>query len=37
MLDLERQPWFSFLRRKDAELTMCCPFDPGVPLGDPEW
>ncbi len=37
MRDLSRRPWFSFGRRTDAELTMCCPFDPGVPLGDHEW
>jgi hypothetical protein len=36
MLDLGRR-WFSFGRRKNADLTMCCPFDPGVPLGDSEW
>ncbi|HEX2120636.1 MAG TPA: hypothetical protein VHL59_03245 [Thermoanaerobaculia bacterium] len=37
MLDLSPRPWFSFGRRTAAERTMCCPFDPGVPLGEQEW
>jgi len=36
-LELAPRPWYSFGRRTGAELTMCCPFDPGVPLGDHDW
>jgi hypothetical protein len=33
----EKRPLFSFGGKKaPASLTVCCPFDPGVPLGDPE-
>jgi hypothetical protein len=27
---------FSFGTKKPAALTVCCPFDPGVALGDPD-
>lgn len=27
---------FSFGAKKPAGLTLCCPFDPGVALGDPD-
>lgn len=37
LLDLSPRPRFSFTRRTAAELTLCCPFDPGVPLGEEGW
>jgi hypothetical protein len=34
-LDLSgRKSWLSFDRAKGGDVTICCPFDPGVPLGD---
>lgn len=33
-LDLSRKKPRKGSPRKDAMLTLCCPFDPDVPLGD---
>lgn len=27
-------PWWKFWDKGNAVLTICCPFDPGIPLGD---
>jgi hypothetical protein len=38
-LDLSAQPkksLFSFGAKRPINLTVCCPFDPGVALGDPD-
>lgn len=36
-LDLSGQKsksWFGLGKPKETDLTVCCPFDPGIPLGD---
>jgi hypothetical protein len=29
-----KSSWFGLKRQEAGELTLCCPFDPCVPLGD---